>query len=220
MKTTNTFGVVFYLRKYKATDGKAPIYARITVDGKRSDIALKRAIEEQNWNGAKGLARGKSEEIRALNTFLEQVRYRITECYQEILLKKRLVTADAVKNKYCGFEEKEHSLISIFDYHNTEMKTSLEWGTLKNYFTTKRYLEEFLKAQLKTSDIYLSLLDNKFLADFERFMKAYTPQDQKKPCGQNTIMKHIERLRKVVNMAIKNDWFRARPIPKIQTIIY
>ncbi|MDZ7607270.1 MAG: Arm DNA-binding domain-containing protein [Cyclobacteriaceae bacterium] len=35
METKNhTFGVVFYLRKYKTTGGKAPIYVRITVNGK------------------------------------------------------------------------------------------------------------------------------------------------------------------------------------------
>ena len=123
MKTTNTFGVVFYLRKYKARDGKAPIYARITVDGQRTDIALKRDIDmENNWNSAKGMAKGKSEEIRILNTYLEQVRSRLTECYQEIQIKKKLVTAEAVKNKFCGFEEKEHSLMSIFDYHNLNIR--------------------------------------------------------------------------------------------------
>jgi len=216
MKSTNTFGIVFYLRKYKATDGKAPIYARITVDGQRTDIALKRTIEEVNWNGAKGMAKGKSEEIRVLNTYLEQVRGRLVECYQEILLKKKLITADAVKNKFCGYEEKEHSLVSLFDYHNTEMKTLLEWGTLKNYFTTKRYIVEFIKAHLRASDVYLSQLDYKFLADYERFMKSYVPKDQKKPCGQNTIMKHIERLRKVVNMAIKNDWLERDPFLKFK----
>ena len=36
--------------------------------------------------------------------------------------------------------------MSLFDYHNVEMKTILEWGTLKNYFTTRRYVEEYLKA--------------------------------------------------------------------------
>jgi len=111
MKSTNTFGIVFYLRKYKATDGKAPIYARITVDGQRTDIALKRSIEEVNWNGAKGMAKGKSEDIKVLNTYLEKIRSRLVECYQEIQLKKKLITADAVKNKFCGFEEKEHCLV-------------------------------------------------------------------------------------------------------------
>ena len=40
MKTTNTFGISFYLRRYKIKDGKVPIYVRITVDGKRTDLAL------------------------------------------------------------------------------------------------------------------------------------------------------------------------------------
>ena len=75
MKTTNTFGVVFYLRKYKARDGKAPIYARITVDGQRTDIAIKRDIDiDNNWNGAKGMAKGKNEEIRALNSLRDKLK--------------------------------------------------------------------------------------------------------------------------------------------------
>ncbi|MFN8254208.1 MAG: site-specific integrase [Bacteroidales bacterium] len=218
MKTTNTFGIVFYLRKYKGKDGKAPIYVRITVDGKRTDVSLKKDILTNNWNDAKGLAKGKTDEIRNLNTYLEQIRSRLVECYQELQLKKKLITADLIKNKFCGVEEKEHSLISLFDYHNKETENTLEWGTLKNYYTTKRYVQEFLKAKFNASDIYLSLLDYKFLADFERFMKTYVPKDQKLPCGQNTIMKHIERLRKVVNMSIKNDWLERDPFHKFKPV--
>ncbi len=216
MKTNNTFGVQFITRSNKAKNGLYPIYARISVDSHRVEVSLKKYIHPDNWNDAKGSAKGKSEEIRNLNTYLEQIRSRLTECYQELTVKKKLVTAVAVKNLFCGFEEKEHSLMSLFDYHNTEMRTTLEWGTLKNYFTTRRYVEEYLKGHLKTSDVYLSQLNYRFLTEFERFMKAYVPKDQKKPCGQNTIMKHIERLRKVVNMAIKNDWLDRDPFQKFQ----
>jgi len=216
MRTNNTFGVQFISRTNKAKNGLLPIYARISVDGRRVEVSLKRFIHPDNWNDAKGSAKGKSEEIRNLNTYLEQIRSRLTECYQELTVKKKLVTAVAVKNLFCGFEEKEHSLITLFDYHNVEMKTTLEWGTLKNYFTTRRYVEEYLKAHLKTSDVFLSQLNYRFLTEFERFMKAYVPKDQKLPCGQNTIMKHIERLRKVVNMAIKNDWLDRDPFQKFQ----
>ncbi len=31
MTSKNTFGIVFFLKKYKAKDDKAPIYARITL---------------------------------------------------------------------------------------------------------------------------------------------------------------------------------------------
>jgi site-specific recombinase XerD len=216
MRTNNTFGVQFISRTNKAKNGLLPIYARISVDGRRVEVSLKRFIHPDNWSDAKGSAKGKSEEIRNLNTYLEQIRSRLTECYQELTVKKKLVTAEAVKNLFCGFEEKEHSLMSIFEYHNTQMKTTLEWGTQKNYYTTRRYVEEYLKARLKTTDIYLSQLNYRFLTEFEQFMKAYVPKDQKKPCGQNTIMKHIERLRKVVNMAIKNDWLDRDPFQKFQ----
>lgn len=60
----NTFGVIFYLKKYKITNqGKTPIYARITVNGKRSDIAIKRTIEENSWNAKRGMAKGSRQEI-------------------------------------------------------------------------------------------------------------------------------------------------------------
>jgi len=217
MISNNTFGVQFITRTNKArNNGQVPMYVRISVDSRRVEISLKRCINPENWNDRRGIAKGKSDEIRALNTFLEQIRGRVAECYRELQLKKKLITADAVKNLFCGFEEKEHSLMVLFDNHNTDMKNVLEWGTLKNYFTTRRYIKEYLMTKFKTSDIFLTQLNYKFLADFELFMRAYIPKDQKLPCGQNTIMKHIERLRKVVNMAIKNDWLERDPFQKFK----
>jgi len=216
MTTTNTFGIVFYLKKQKEKKGKAPIYARITVDGKRAEVSIKKDIEIDNWSHGKGMAKGKGEEIKTLNTYLEQIRSRMVECYQQLQLKKQLITSVAIKNKFLGIEEKEHSLMSLFDYHNEEMKNILEWGTMKNYYTTKTYFQLYIKEVLHTSDVYLSQLSYKFLVGYEKFMKEYKPLQPKKPCGQNTVMKHIERLRKVVNLAIKNEWLDRDPFQKFQ----
>lgn len=205
MISTNTFGISFFLKKDKAKNEKIPIYARITVDKKYCDISLKYEIAIENWNQKKGMAKGKSKEIQNLNTFLEQIRARLVECYQELQLRKKLITAEAIKKLYLGEEEKEHSLMNIFEYHNSEMKRELEPGTQKNYGTTKRYLESFLKQKYNTSDIYLSHLNYRFLTDFVKFVKE-NPLDPKKPCTQNGTMKHVERLRKVVNLSIKNEW--------------
>ena len=48
MTTTNTFGVVFYIKRQKEKNGKAPIYAGMTVDGKRVEISIKKDIEVDN----------------------------------------------------------------------------------------------------------------------------------------------------------------------------
>jgi len=214
MTTKNTFGIVFFLKKYKVKKGKAPIYARITVDGKRVDFSLKKDIDiDNNWNFEKGMAKSKNDETRKLNTYLEQIRSGIVECYQQLQLRKCIITAEAVKKLYLGEEEKGHSLISVFEYHNSEMKRELEPGTQKNYGTTKRYIESFLKRKHHTSDIYLTQLNYKFLNDFIKFVKE-NPLDSKKPCTQNGTMKHVERLRKVVNMSIKNEWLDKDPFLK------
>ena len=48
------FGVSFFTNTYKEKDGKLPIYARITVDGKRVDLLIKRDVEKGNWDDGKG----------------------------------------------------------------------------------------------------------------------------------------------------------------------
>jgi len=85
MRTNNTFEVQFIIRSNKAKDGLYPIYARISVDGRRVEVF----INLDNWNDDKGSVKGKSEEIRNLNTYLEQIRSRLTECYLELTLKKK-----------------------------------------------------------------------------------------------------------------------------------
>lgn len=96
------------------------------------------------------------------------------------------------------------------------MKETLAWGTLKNYFTTQKYVVRFLKQERKTTDIYLSQLNYAFLTSFERFVKTYKPATHRQPCTQNGAMKHIERLRKVVNLSIKNGWLKDDPFKQFK----
>jgi integrase/recombinase XerD len=217
MTTTNTFGVTFFLKKNRTKNEKAPLYLRITVDGKRVEVALKTLVDPNKWNGVKGAAKGQTEEAKSLNFFLENIRGNIINIYQDLQIKKKQITAVAIKNKYCGTEEKEHTLMSLFDFHNNELKSSLKWGTMKNYYTTRKYVLEFLKEKRKTSDMFLEHLNNKFVFDFERFLKERTPDKHQKPCGQNGTMKHIERLRKVVNLAIRNEYIEKDPFMKFKS---
>jgi site-specific recombinase XerD len=216
MKKTTTFGIRFFIKTYKVRDGRAPIYVRITVGIKPLDVSLKRDVEVANWNSERGIAKGHREEIKSLNAYIEQVRADITNCYSELKIQKKVITAEAVKNLFCGIVPEERTLIWLVDYHNEQMQTFLEWGTRKNYSTTKKYIELFLKEVHKTSDVPLSALNYTFLVDFEVFVKTRQPLDHHKPCGHNTVLKHIERLRKLVNLAIKNEWLDRDPFAKFQ----
>ena len=216
MTAQHTFSILFWLNKSKTKDGQAPIWVRITVDGKRKELSAKRRLDVKLWNSKKGRANGTRQEAREINHYLDQVQNRLYAIYQEMKAASELVTAEAIKNQFTGAKQKEHSLVSLFDYHNEEMKETLAWGTLKNYFTTKKYVVRFLKQERKTSDIYLSQLSYAFLTSFERFVKTYKPATHRQPCTQNGAMKHIERLRKVVNLAVKNGWLKDDPFKQFK----
>ena len=216
MRTTNTFGVQFITRTNKAKDGLLPIYARVTVDGRRVEISLKRWIKPGDWNGSKGMAKGSREEIKSLNHYLDEVQARIMECYQEMQVQKRLITADAIKSMFLGTDQKDFTLCKLVDYHNQAMRDTLAWGTMKNYFTTQKYIHRFLKERFGTTDMFLSELSYKFITDFEFYLRNYKPKDHQKPLGNNGVMKHLERFRKMVTMAVKMEWVSRDPFDKYQ----
>jgi len=211
MRTTESFGIHFILRINKAKNGNAPVYARISVNGQRIEMSLKKLVKISDWNNSKGLARPKNDSLKVLNNYLEHVRGLVSSHYQEFVVKKELVTAEAIKNKFLGIEQQENTLQSLVNYHNLHMKGILAAGTIKNYHTTARYLKEFMLQKFKKQDIYLSELNYEFITNFEFFLRAYQPTDHHKGMENNGVMKHLERLQKIVRLGAKLGWLDKNP---------
>ena len=215
MRSSNTFGIQFVIRLPKQQkNDQATVFARISVNGRRCEISLKKKVNPQNWDEAKGKARGTKDEIRKLNEHIERVRTLIADGYHELVQQKKVVTVDAVKSLFIGADDNEITLIKLGEYHNTEMKDKLADGTMKNYYTTQKYIAKFLKDKYHRNDISLAELNYKFILDFETFLSKHQPKDHQKPLHNNGIMKHIERLCKMVNMAVTMDWLTKDPFAK------
>jgi len=215
MRSSNTFGIQFVIRLSKQKkDDPATVFARISVNGRRCEISLKKKVNPQNWDDAKGKARGTKDEIRKLNEHIERVRTLIADGYHQLVQQKKVITVDAVKSLFVGADDNEITLIKLGEYHNTEMKDKLADGTMKNYYTTQKYIAKFLKDKYHRNDISLAELNYKFILDFETFLSNHQPKDHQKPLHNNGIMKHIERLCKMVNMAITMDWLEKDPFSK------
>ncbi|TGD59131.1 site-specific integrase [Flavobacterium humi] len=211
-RATTTFGVLFYLKKQKTSlQGKAPICARVTVNGKRTEISVKRSLNVNEWNEMKGMAKGNRKEITELNLFLTQFKAKIINTYQNMLLNDEPIDGPTIRDKVMGTDRLAPTLVLLMEYHNEQQLHKLAPGTMKNYHTTQRYVKSFLMEKFKRTDIFLSQLNYKFILEFERFLFNYVPKDHQKPINNNGIMKHIERLRKMINMAVKLDWLAKDP---------
>jgi site-specific recombinase XerD len=216
MKSRNTFGIQFVLRLPKnKKDEMAVVYARITVNGRRAEISLKSKVSINNWDEAKGRAKGKRDEIIKLNSHMEQVRSLIFDSYQELIQQNKPVSVYAVKAKYLGEDiEETMTLLKMIDYHKQVAIGKLAPGTMKNYYTTENYLKKFVKHQYNKSDISLDELNYRFILDFENFLINYESVDHHKSLNNNGVMKHMERLRKIVNMAVMMDLLEKDPFSK------
>ena len=102
MRSSNTFSITFFVKKYRTSDGKAPIYVRITVDSKRIDLSIKRKVAIDRWDEGRGLAKGNRQDVKTLNAYLEQIRNQLYECQQQLEKERKLITAESIKNRYLG----------------------------------------------------------------------------------------------------------------------
>ena len=218
METMQTFGIQFTTRKSKEKNATKSliIFARITVNGSRAEISLKQHLDPKDWDSIKGIAKGKRLEIKKLNQFLDRARTRLTNIYRELLVDGELPTATIIKNQFLGIDDQEKTLLAVFDYHKKISTGELAENTLKHYDTTKKYVSEFIEGHFHTSDVYLRKLNYKFITDFEYFLRNRKTTNHIKPMGNNGVMKHLERLRKIARLAKRLEWFNKYPFENYQ----
>jgi len=214
MKSTDTQGLRFIARPANSS-GQLHIYVRITVKKRRVEISLQKTVARSHWDAKIGCACCNRDVMRKINPYIEEVRSKLMECYSELQLKHRPLTCHTLKALFLGEEQPEYTLCSLITYHNTNMKEMLSPGTLKNYFTTEKYLKLFLQKKHNRKDIYLSELNYQFISEFEFFLRRSAPLQANNPLANNGIMKHMERLRKLVTLAAKMDWIPKDPFVQL-----
>lgn len=208
------YTLLFWINKSKMKNNLAPIYCRITIRGKRAEISMKKSIAPDKWIASIGVAKGNSEEARTLNNYLDLVKSDIYRHYVQLTSMDKYFTADYLKNSFLGITEKEKTLIEVFMYHNSQMKELIGIDVVKathtKFETVLSKVEVFIKKKYKRTDVFLKELNHKFITDFEHFLKT----DEK--IGHNTTMKYIRNVKKVMNMAVSNDWINKNPFDQFK----
>lgn len=211
MKSTTTFSILFWINTSRASNGEAKLYARVTVNQKRANISLKRSIAVSQWDGKRKRAKGNTSNARELNHYLEQMQSQLFRCYQDLRLADQLVTAKLIKAKFLGEDEKSKTLLELIGYHSRKIEGTLAKGSIRNFGVSVGYLKRFLEQEMKTDDINLKQLNYKFICDFEHFLHDYWPKGHPKAMGHNTVMKHIQRLRKIITLGYHIEWLDRDP---------
>lgn len=218
MNSFNTFSLLFYIRTdRKNKENEASIYMRITINGQRAEISTKRYIDPDNWDSHSSKAKGYKPKYKELNQYLETLKSSVNIHHSQMVKLGEQITAQSLKNKLLGISENQRTLLEVFKYHNQNLKelegTYYASATIKRYETTLTHVKAFLKHQYILNDILMNQVKYSFITDFEHYFKVV------KKCNHNTSIKYIKNFRKIINLAIKNEWLTKDPFAKYQVRI-
>jgi site-specific recombinase XerD len=206
----NAMHLSFQVKSSKKNEfGKAPIYARITINEVRTEFSTKRFIEPEKWVNKAGYAKGNTEDIKTLNAHIAAVRTQLFQHHDKLLQAGKAVSAEAVKNSYFGITEKSKTIMEVFQYHNDQMKSLIgkeySFGTHERYATALNHTKEFIEYKYSVSDFPIKHINHEFITEYEYYLKAI------RKCSHNTAIKYLTNFKKIMRICLGNGWIDKDP---------
>ena len=105
------YSISTFIKSNTAGGNTALIYLRITVNGERAELSIKRTIDRDRWDADANRVRGNKEDARAINALLDSITLKLNQIYGNLVDNDGVVTAKRIKGLYLGKDEKRKSLL-------------------------------------------------------------------------------------------------------------
>jgi hypothetical protein len=206
----NPISILFYLKRVKVNaQGLAPIFQRITINGKRLDNSTGKFVDPDKWQSEMSKMRGTSEEARSINGHLDNLKSKILNVEKNLIKKDIPVNFETFKNELSGKKERERMLVPIFQEHNRKIKELVgqEYapGTLERYETSLKHTKDFIFWKYNITDINIEKIDHSFITEYEFYLRS------ERKCANNTAVKYIKNFHKIINQCLANGWLNKDP---------
>ncbi len=174
------YSVLFWLYQKKQKEGKSCIYVRITVDGKRAEVATPHYILPSQWDARRNRVKASAPDGVLINGALDHAANEIKKHFLNYVSRGEQISAPQLKELYLGKKEKTvpKTLLDAFEYHRVKMQSMIKVGkvakaTLAKYNYCQGKVEAFLKHRYKVKDKPLQDLSLKFVTEFEHFLLVH-----------------------------------------------
>lgn len=210
-----TFNVLFFVRRTKLKkSGDTPIMLRITIEGQLVEMQLKRDVKPNLWNQAKERCTGKDSASLEINRYLESVKLRLFEIHRKMEEEGKLINPMEIKRKFLGLDEEHKMFFQVFQEHNDKCRELIGKDyakvTVSRFDTCLKYYREMSLAQYQRKDIPLKEVTNGMIHDYIHFLKA------EKGLQENTVIRYMKVVKKVLNIAVNYDWIQKNPFGNIR----
>ena len=200
--------VSYFLRKSMAKkNGQVPIYCKVRYNGDTAQFCTKIYVNYNCWDSRTTRVIGNNK--KETNITLEQIRADIFNKYENLIKTDVVITAKTIVDYYKNESLLMNSIINVFEHNNSYMNSLIgktyKKGSVKNFHTTLKHIKYFIKKAYNTNDLLLSKINSVFISEFSQFLLTQTK------CNHNGMMKNMQRLKKVINQCIVNNWISNNP---------
>ena len=207
---SNMIKILFYIRKTKTnSEGLAPIYMRVTVNGNRFETATSQYVDIGMWSNESMSLVGKSKDVKTLNDFLQTLRSKALSIQKKLITTDTHITIQEFAKEWHGVKEKPKMLLEIFRQHNEQVKALIgsqySSATWRRYVTSHDHTLHFLQYKYDISDISVDKIKYEFITDYEFWLKSI------RKCNHNSTIKYLTNFKKIVNICLKNNWIERNP---------
>ena len=205
------FRINFLLRPSKALkSGLINLECCITVDGKRMYQRLPRQINLYDWSQEKQQARGKSQEAKEINTFIESYKQSLYILHSKIIQQNLPYNLETFKNALNGKLDRHQTLLQLYEEHNGELKIlrdkkQIAPATHQKHTTTVLHLKGYLKNKYQRNDINLSEINRTFIEGFNNYLKINLK------IQHNTTINYLKNFKKIVLRAYNDNFIPTNP---------
>nr|WP_298995596.1 site-specific integrase [uncultured Polaribacter sp.] len=205
----NKLTILFYIHRNRVNKkGLCPLKCRITYNKKRKDFSTGLFINPDYWDNKKQIAFTKDDNY--INNQIGLIKNKINQVFLYLKVNENEFDVFDIYLKLSGKNTKANkTIMEVFDLHNNKMKKLVGNGyaksTYNKFLEAKMHTQSFIKHSYNRNDFMLEKLSLKFLDDFDFYLK--TTKNHK----QVTINKTIQRVRKIIKVALSEGYLTKDP---------
>jgi len=183
---------------------------RININGDRVALQVHRFIKPEDWDPARYVMKGRTEEARAFNNYLEAVRLKAHKKYNELLSYTDDVTPQMLRDAILGVNTaKTRQIIDIWEGHVSNLKKLIgkenSYATYQKYNTAKNHFQAFLQKKYQLNDVSIKAVDYQMIQQYGIYLKT------EKGCSFNTATKFLQNLKTITSISIRSGWLVKDP---------
>jgi site-specific recombinase XerD len=183
---------------------------RININGDRVALQVHRFIKPEDWDPARYVMKGRTEEARVFNNYLEAVRLKANKKYNELLSYTDDVTPQMLRDAILGVNTaKTRQIIDIWEGHVSDLKKLIgkenSYATYQKYNTAKNHFQSFLQNKYQLNDVSIKAMDYQMIQQYSIYLKT------EKGCSFNTATKFLQNLKTITSISIRSGWLVKDP---------